>query len=130
MNLLLDTHVLLWWLSNNPRLGKQSKAQIRDPDAMVWISSASVWEIGIKQALGRLEWDGSEDALQVEMEQSGFRSLEIGFQHAWKASALPLHHSDPFDRMLIAQAQCEGLTLMTVDSAIRAYDVPTLDASL
>ena len=131
MNILLDTHVLLWWLRNSARLGKQAKARIRDSGTMVWISSASIWEIAIKSALGRLELEKSfEDALSAEMDQSGFRPLNIIFQHALTVRTLPLHHSDPFDRMLIAQAQCEGLTLMTADEAIAAYDVRTLDASL
>jgi PIN domain nuclease of toxin-antitoxin system len=130
VNLLLDTHVLIWWIENNRRLGKRARAEIQNNDAAIWISSATIWEISIKAAIGRLDVHPSfENALRLEIENSGFQSLPVTFDHAFAVRHLPLHHTDPFDRMLIAQAQCEGLTLLTVDSQFADYGVPTLDAS-
>ncbi len=130
MNVLLDTHVLVWWIENSRRLGKRTKAIIQDDETAVWISAVSVWEISIKAALRRLDVSATlTDDLDEEMERSGFRQLPIEFEHAFAVRCLPLHHSDPFDRMLVAQAQCEGLTLITADPAIFSYGVPTLDAA-
>jgi PIN domain nuclease of toxin-antitoxin system len=129
MKILLDTHALLWWIRNSTRLGKQARALIRSNDTSVWVSSASIWEICIKAPIGRLELlPPFEAELNTEMERSGFRPLAITFDHAYAVSKLPLHHRDPFDRMLIAQARCENLTLLTADAAIVAYDVRTIDA--
>ena len=125
MNLLLDTHALVWWTENNSRLGKRAKAAIQDDRSTVWISAATIWEISIKAAIGRLDVQSAfEKALPLEMERSGFRALPIAFAHAYAVRHLPLHHADPFDRMLIAQAQCEGLTLLTADSQFAGYGVP------
>src|SRR5215469_18716923 len=125
MNILFDTHSLLWWLRNSTRLGKRARTLILAEETLVWVSSASIWEISIKAALGRLDLrDPFEEQLPAEMERSGFRNLPFSFEHALAVRHLPLHHADPFDRMLIAQAQCEELTLMTADAAITAYDVP------
>jgi len=130
MNVLLDTHVLIWWVRNSARLGKQARALILDQETEVWVSCASIWEISIKAALGRLDLlDPIAEELPRELEKSGFRSLAINLDHALAVRALPLHHRDPFDRMLVVQAQCEGLTLVTVDPKISAYDVRTIDAS-
>jgi len=129
MKILLDTHALLWWIRNSARLGKQAKALIRSNDTLIWVSSASIWEISIKAPIGRLDLlPPFEGELNAEMERSGFRPLTITFAHASAVSKLPLHHRDPFDRMLIAQARCEDLTLLTADPAIKAYDVRTIDA--
>lgn len=130
MNVLLDTHVLIWWLKNTPRLGRQTRGLIRAPETSVWVSAASVWEISIKAALGRLELrEPFAEVMPHELEREGFRPLTITFRHALAVRKLPPHHADPFDRMLIAQAQCEGLTLVTADARIRAYDVRTMDAT-
>jgi PIN domain nuclease of toxin-antitoxin system len=130
MNILLDTHALLWWLRDSRRLGKQARAWIRSDETLVWISAAAIWEISIKAALGRLTVAASfEEQLRAEMERSGFRSLPVSFEHALSVRNLPPLHADPIDRMLIAQAQCEDLTLMTADSAIAAYQVRVVDAS-
>jgi PIN domain nuclease of toxin-antitoxin system len=130
MNVLLDTHVLIWWLRNSARLGKHAKSLIRNDETSVWVSSASIWEISIKAALDRLDIGHQfEEQLSMELERSGFRPLVVKFDHAFKVRILPLHHRDPFDRMLIAQAQCENLTLVTADPAIMAYDVRTIDAT-
>lgn len=130
MNLLLDTHVLIWWLEKNPRLGAQAKVTLRNPDMRPWMSAASVWEISIKMALGRFDLaDPPEAWVPRLLGEWGVRALPITPTHAMAVRTLPLHHRDPFDRMLIAQAQCEGLTLVTADPRIMAYDVRTIDAS-
>ena len=130
MNLLLDTHALVWWLRNSQQLGKRAKAQIRAEETLIWISAVSIWEIGIKAALGRLDLlEPFDEQLHAEMERSGFRELAVTFAHALAVRKLPPHHADPFDRMLIAQARCEDLTLMTADAAMTPYDVRTIDAS-
>jgi PIN domain nuclease of toxin-antitoxin system len=130
MNVLLDTHTLLWWLRDSRQLGKRAKALIRAGETLVSVSSVSIWEISIKAALGRLDLlEPFEKQLHAEMERSGFRELTVTFAHALDVRKLPPHHADPFDRMLIAQARCEDLTLMTADAAIAAYDVRTIGAS-
>jgi PIN domain nuclease of toxin-antitoxin system len=130
MNVLLDTHVLLWWLKDTGRLGAETRQLIRSPATSIWVSAASIWEISIKAALGRLELrEPFTEVMPRELERQGFRPLPITFQHALAVRNLPLHHADPFDRMLIAQAQCEDLTLVTSDPRIRDYDIRTIDAA-
>ena len=129
MNILVDTHVLIWWLNDTKRLGRNASAMLSDPANALWMSAVSIWEISIKTALGLLDFQLTpERGVELLLEQ-GFRSLPIGFDHALAVRHLPLHHKDPFDRMLVAQAQCERLTLLSADPKIRAYDVPLLDAS-
>lgn len=124
MRLLLDTHVLLWWLADHPALSVVAEAAIeREPD--VYVSAISAWEIAIKRALGKLE---APSDLAAAVEDSDFRQLAVGFEHAAVAGALPRHHDDPFDRMLVAQAQHEGLTIVTGDPRIARYQVPVLAA--
>lgn len=121
MNLLIDTCTLLWWASKD-RLSPAVSQAIADLDNRVWVSAASVWEIGIKQALGKLTVRGDLDAVVDE----DFEHLPITFAHARRAAQLPLHHRDPFDRMLIAQAQVQDLTLASRDRRISSYDVTLL----
>ena len=125
MNLLLDTHVLIWALENNPTLSKPARNAIINGKNMVFISPASIWEINIKKAIGKLE---SPDNLLKEIEIHRFTELTINFQHAELAGKLPDIHKDPFDRMLISQAILEKLTLVTRDSLVTQYDVPILKA--
>ena len=124
--LLLDTHVLLWWLSNDPRLGADVRQLIADERNEAWVSAASAWEISIKKALGKLE---APDNLDAIVEDEGFARLAVSFFHGEQAGALPPLHRDPFDRMLIAQAQAEGLEIVTSDARIAAYGIRTVDAS-
>ena len=128
MNLLIDTHVLLWWATSSKRLGRQASDLLSEPHNTVWVSAASIWEISIKISLKRLD---SRLTSQVpeNLESNGFRPLPITIAHALAVRDLPHHHGDPFDRILIAQAQCEDLTLLTADAAIQAYDVRTIDAA-
>jgi PIN domain nuclease of toxin-antitoxin system len=122
VNLLLDTHILLWWLSGSKRLRIAARKTIAD-SARAYVSAATVWEIAIKIALGKLEFRG-EMAEQLAM--NNLLSLAVTVPHALAAGALPAHHSDPFDRILIAQAKIESLTLMTHDTRLRDYGVPVL----
>lgn len=123
--LLLDTHAFLWWLADDPRLGGKVRGIIADPANEVFVSAATGWEIAIKAALGKLELPGPLDAV---VEEEGFTHLPITFFHGEQAGSLPPHHRDPFDRMLVAQAQAEGLTVVTADSDFAAYGIRTLDA--
>lgn len=125
MRVLLDTHVLLWWLGDDPALSAEARAAIADPGSDVLVSAASVWEISIKQALGKLR---APDDLLVQLERHRFWRLPVTDVHALRAGALPRLHDDPFDRMLVAQAAQEGLCIATRDPAFAAYDVPLLAA--
>jgi PIN domain nuclease of toxin-antitoxin system len=122
VSLLLDTHVVLWWLTDACELGEDMKQRLDDEPA-VYLSPATVWEITIKQSIGKLT--EPENLAEVVVD-AGFRPLPITAEHAVVAGRLPLLHRDPFDRMLIAQARCEGLTLVTRDPQIRRYDVALL----
>ncbi len=123
MSYLLDTHVLLWWLEDNPRLGANIRPTLADPEKRILVSAASVWEIGIKQVLGKLE--APESILDL-LEEEGFEELAMTARHAEAAAQLPPLHRDPFDRMLVAQARLENATLVTHDEAIGAYEVQVL----
>lgn len=123
MNLLLDTHILIWALENNPLLSSHAREAIIDGKNMVFVSSASVWEISIKKAMGRLD---VPDNLLEEIKLHRFTQLQINFEHAQLAGKLPNIHKDPFDRMLIAQTIIEKLTLISNDSLIAQYDVNLL----
>ena len=125
MNLLLDTHVLLWWLDDPILLSKQALAAIKEPDNEVIVSVVSAWEIAIKRALGKLE---APENLKQMIEEAGFVLMPADYEHVWEVKDLPFHHDDPFDRLLVAQAKVEYLTLVTRDSRLSAYDIPILDA--
>lgn len=125
MNLLLDTHALLWWLADDPELSREARAAISAPQHIVYVSAASAWEISMKRALGKLRAPGD---LDTAMAASAFQELPITIAHALAASQLPDKHSDPFDRMLVAQATLENLTLVTRDERIASYQVPTIRA--
>lgn len=126
MALLLDTHVLLWWLQGGAALAPEARKAISDPDTEVWVSAASAWEISIKSALGRLQ--GVPDDLPAAISSHAFSGLPISLAHAREAGVLPAHHADPFDRMLVAQARLERLTLCTRDRAMALYKVRRLSA--
>lgn len=122
MNLLLDTHALLWWLAGT-ELDEVATDAIADPANLVYVSAASIWEISIKRALGKLTVDGSISAAATE---NGFTPLPVDAAHAEAVAQLPDLHRDPFDRMLVAQALHERLTIVSRDVAVAAYDVPVL----
>ena len=123
MELLLDTNVLLWWLDDSSELNDDARSAIAEPENLVYVSAVSVWEIVIKKSLGKLvmprKW------LQTLSEES-FRRLTVSWDHALAVEKLPDLHRDPFDRLLIAQAQTDGLTLVTSDSTVCKYRVKTL----
>ena len=125
MNLLLDTHALLWWLDANPLLSEKAKSYIADGSNLVLVSAVIIWEIRIKQALGKLEIP--PDFHQV-LEQQPFEMLPITAEHAHALRNLPAIHRDPFDRMLIAQAEVEGFTIVTRDSIVQQYKIKTIQA--
>ena len=126
MRLLLDTHAFLWWIEDDRALGSSARATIDVPTNPVYVSAASAWEIAIKRAKGTLEAPRGDIATWIA--QEGFAELEIAVRHGSAAGALPLHHRDPFDRVLVAQAQLEDMTLVTADPALAAYDVEILRA--
>lgn len=125
MKLLLDTHVLLWWLNNNKPLSKEAFQSISKSTNMVFISVATAWEISIKKALGKLQ---APDDLEEALLANRFQPLPISVSHALLAGQLPPHHDDPFDRLLIAQSVIEGLALVTRDQKQQLYDVKTIVA--
>ncbi len=125
MNLLLDTHVLIWALENNPMLSTDARNAIIDGKNMVFVSSASAWEISIKKSMGKLI---TPDNLIEEIKLHRFTLLNINFEHSLLAGSLPDIHKDPFHRMLISQAITEQLTLVTRDSLIPQYEVKVLKA--
>jgi len=125
VNILLDTHALIWVLEDNPTLSEKAKNAITNGKNVVFISAATVWEMSIKQSMGKLN---VPDNLEEEIELLRFTPLDITFEHAKLAGQLPSIHKDPFDRMLIAQAKVESLTLVSRDRIIKQYDVKLLKA--
>ncbi len=124
MRLLPDSHAFLWWLADDSRLKEDARREISNPDSLVFVSAATIWEIMIKAALGRLE-SGDTDLIE-EITENGFIELAITARHAERAGRLPRHHDDPFDRMLVAQAMTEGLICVTRDPEFPKYGVTTL----
>jgi PIN domain nuclease of toxin-antitoxin system len=121
LNLLLDTHVALWAITDSPKLPKKARELIESSKTTVWVSVASVWEIAIKHALGRGDMPvSSQDAVRY-FQESGYRVLPIEAEHAVGVEELPSHHQDPFDRMLVAQALLEPMRLMTHDPQVALY---------
>lgn len=125
MNLLLDTHALLWWLADDPTLSTEARAAIADPETQVFVSAATAWEMSIKATLGKLD---VPDNLEEVLQENHFQELPIRIRDARAAGQLPQHHRDPFDRMLVAQAVLENLTVVTRDRAFEAYGVAILPA--
>lgn len=120
MNVLPDTHIVLWWLKEDKKLSSLHRNTISDSANVCFISAATIWEISIKSKLGKLK---ITDNYISELREEGFLELPISWDHAARIKNLPLIHTDPFDRMLIAQAQIEELVLATVDERIKQYDV-------
>lgn len=121
MNLLLDTHVALWAITDSPKLPKKARELIESPKASVWISAATIWEIAIKHSLGRGDMPISgQDALRY-FRDAGYRFLPIEPEHAAAVEDLPAHHADPFDRILVAQALVDPMRLITRDAIVARY---------
>jgi PIN domain nuclease of toxin-antitoxin system len=125
VNLLLDTHALLWMLADDPKLTAEAHDAIASEENSVLVSAVSAWEIAIKCRLGKLQ---APDDLVEQLAAADLQPLPITIGHALAAGALPRHHEDPFDRMLVAQAQLEDLTIVTADRGLQRYDVPILQA--
>lgn len=120
MNVLLDTHALLWWFARDRQLAEDARDIIEDGENVVVVSAASVWEVAIKRASGKLK---APPSFAGAVTRAGFDSLAITHEHAERAGALAPHHRDPFDRMLVAQAQAERLTILSRDPVFDLYDV-------
>ena len=126
MKLLLDTHAFLWFVAGDERLGRKARRVIEDDETELYLSTASVWEMAIKSSLGRLRLPAPLTDYLTEKVADGFRILPVEWPHAAAMEALPFHHRDPFDRLLVAQALIEDLTVVTGDAAFRAYGAAVL----
>jgi len=124
MKLLLDTHLLLWAAGEPRRLSKAARALIDDPDNELLFSAASLWEVAIKRGLGRKDFMVDARLLRRGLLDNGYRELPILSDHVVATESLPLIHRDPFDRILVAQATVEGITLLTIDSLVSQYPGP------
>jgi len=125
MRLLLDTHTLLWWLDDSPEIVKAARDSLRSADNVKFVSVVSIWEIRLKAALGKLKLPKNFRAI---LDQQPVEQLPVLSEHAHAFGELPLHHRDPFDRMLVAQARVENLTMVTRDPRIHEYDVAVLSS--
>jgi len=126
---LLDTHIFLWWLQDSPRLSPGVRATLADPDSPIYVSAVSIWEIAIKASLRKLTLRNlSPQMLRKLPEASGFSSLPFDAEAAAQVLSLPLHHQDPFDRALVAQALVGSFVLITQDEQLEAYPVAILKA--
>ena len=127
MKLLLDTHAFLWWVGDDARLSAPARAAIADTGSEVWFSAASAWELAIKAGLGRFETDAPlPQFLEEQTRRNGFRVLPVHVSHAAAVATLPPLHRDPFDRLLVAQAQMEKMILVSRDRLVSRYDVAIL----
>ena len=121
MNLLLDTHIALWAITDSPKLSQKACELIESPKTTIWISVASLWEIAIKYSLGRGDMPISSQQAMSYFRESGYRFLAVEAEHVVAVEELPTHHQDPFDRILVAQALVEPMRLMTHDSLVALY---------
>jgi PIN domain nuclease of toxin-antitoxin system len=130
MSYLIDTHILLWWVFDSPKLDESSRAIIANPEHLIIVSSASAWEIATKYRIGKLSKAKNlvENYEQV-LSQAGFSELPVTAAHALRAGSLPIAHRDPFDRMLMAQAELEDLPILTYDSAFHTGLIQVIPAA-
>ena len=126
MNLLLDTHTLIWFITDNDNLPRKTKSIIESKENACFVSMASYWEIGIKNSIGRLDLNADLKTIFHIIEETGFNTIPITTNQILTNAHLPFHHQDPFDRIIIAQAMTEKMTIITKDSQMELYDVPTL----
>jgi PIN domain nuclease of toxin-antitoxin system len=123
LRILLDTHVVLWALADSPRLSARARSVLSDADNECWVSSASVWEVAIKAALGRRGEGFSLDRLEEAIASAGFRTLDVTIRHAVAIGQVDVPHADPFDRLLVAQCEVETLRLLTADEVLSRLPV-------
>ena len=123
MQILLDSHALLWFLEGNEKMPEATVEIINTPENEIYVSIVSIWEIAIKFSIGKLQLDGGVDTLIKNIEENGFSILDVSTEHVNTVAELHFIHRDPFDRMLVAQAMVEGISIMTIDSNITKYDI-------
>lgn len=126
MNLLIDTHALIWFINDNEKLPSKTKQIIENKDNDIYVSIASYWEIGIKKSIGRLDLNSDLETVFKIIEETGFETLPITTNQILKNSGLKFHHQDPFDRIIIAQAMMEEMAIITKDSQFKNYNIPTI----
>ncbi|MEO1217902.1 MAG: type II toxin-antitoxin system VapC family toxin [Bacteroidota bacterium] len=126
MKLLLDTHTIIWFFESDPKLSSTAKSLIVDPDNQNYFSVASIWEIVIKQNLGKLNLSKPLDHILSHIQNNGIEIINIEAQHALKVADLPLHHRDPFDRLIIAQSLTMGYTILSKDNKFDLYSIDRL----
>lgn len=118
MKILIDTHLLLWWMADSPQLTRQARQLMSSPDNVVFVSTVSLWELWLKESLGKLRLPAG---FETQLAEEPFETLPLAAEHCRQVARLPWRHRDPFDRMLVAQAQVERLTLITADTHLAAY---------
>lgn len=124
MRLLLDTHTFLWWVEDAPELSKKARRALANPNNECFLSLVSCWEMAIKLSFGKLKLAGViERFVPDQLAANGFRQLEMDFRHVARVAAMPFHHRDPFDRLLVAQAKEEKLVIVSADAVFQKYDV-------
>ena len=123
MNVLIDSHVVLWWFSRSRQLSRPARAVLEDPQTRVYVSAAAAWELAIKVNLGKLAARSLVEDLRQLLFEEGFRRLAISMDHALRAGMLPRHHNDPFDRMLVAQSQALNCPIVSSDTVFDSYGV-------
>jgi PIN domain nuclease of toxin-antitoxin system len=123
MNVLIDSHVVLWWFSRSRQLSRPARAVLEDPQTRVYVSAAAAWELAIKVNLGKLAARSLVEDLPQLLFEEGFRRLAISMDHALRAGMLPRHHNDPFDRMLVAQSQALNCPIVSSDTVFDSYGV-------
>ena len=127
MRALLDTHALLWFITDDPRLGRRARALIEEPETQVLVSTASLWEVAIKHSMGKLPLARSfSETFPAQLDANAFQTLHVEVNHLARLVGLPFHHRDPLDRLIIAQAMAEGVPVLTCDEAFAAYPVETV----
>lgn len=129
MKLLVDTHVFIWFILDSPQLGKMTRELLMAPSNQRSISVVSVWEVAIKHSLGKLRLTDGLSGFVNDIQRANFDVLDLTVPHVMELNGLPMHHRDPFDRMLVAQARCENLHLVTVDTALQSYDIPLINGA-
>lgn len=121
MNYLIDTHILLWYMAGDKRIGDNTKAIVEDKSNTIYLSNASLWEIAIKVSIGKLKLKGTLNDLKNYLIEKGFKLLGFDYDDLETLLVLPFHHQDPFDRLIIAQSKTKGLEIITDDSQIKQY---------
>lgn len=126
MNLLIDTHIFLWWDSEPENIPDRTLSALEDPDNTTWLSLVSIWEVQIKMQMGKLTLSNPLEILVQQQQENGIQLLPIKLSHILALQPLPYHHKDPFDRLLIAQSIAENLTCVSADSVFKKYNIPIL----